>query len=262
MWNATKSKGEQGFFLVELALALVIFGIILGPSLIALRHYQRLQQVQTTKKHQETVLRALAQHLSLHGYLPFPADPKGADFSQGVSSPTRQQRNPYVGAVPYRTLGIEKENAKDGYHQFMTYAVDSSLTTNGNRDRKMICETVFKNKSQLQLQEGAVSSMNSELEKNCKDKKYNGVAVVLVSHGPRKQGAFFRNGRNPLDSSAGRCKKKNCQDTLSFCVSPAPGDEGINDDIVRWMSRSQLIQEAGFSCSDYFFPHWTTPLRK
>ena len=56
MWNATKNKGEQGFLLVELALALVILGIILGPSLIAFRHYQRFQQVQATKKNQETVL--------------------------------------------------------------------------------------------------------------------------------------------------------------------------------------------------------------
>jgi type II secretory pathway pseudopilin PulG len=260
MWNATKNKGEQGFLLVELALALVILGIILGPSLIAFRHYQRFQQVQATKKNQETVFRSLAHYLSLHGCLPYPADPEKRGVSQGMASFERWKTNRYVGTVPYRTLGIAESSAKDGYHQWMTYAVDPSLTLRGNLDRSMICEMVFRKQSEIQLQDGTLSSLNKVLEHGCKDKKYDGVAVVLISHGPKKQGAFSTNGRVPLDEHAGLCKRKNCQDVLSFCLAPDPSDAGVNDDSLWWISRGQLMKEAGFSCSDYFFPHWTIPL--
>jgi hypothetical protein len=142
----------------------------------------------------------------------------------------------------------------------MTYAVDPSLTLRGNLDRSMICEMVFRKRSEIQLQDRALSSLNTVLENGCKDKKYDGVAVVLISHGPKKQGAFSTNGRLPLDEHAGLCKRKNCQDVLSFCLAPDPSDAGVNDDRLWWISRGQLIKEAGFSCSDYFFPHWTIPL--
>jgi len=262
MWNATKNKGEEGFLLVELALALIILGIVLGPSLVAFHTYQRFQQLQTTKKNQETVFRALAHYLSQHGCLPYPADPESRDENRGVSSFDRWRSYKYVGTVPYRTLGVSEHVAKDGYHQWMTYAIDPALAVRGNLDRAMICEMIFKKQSQIQLQEGSVSCVNKVLEKEGKDKKHDGVAIVLISHGPRKQGAFSLSGRLPVGEKAGLCKKKNCQDVLSFCAAPDPHDAGINDDIVQWMSRGQLIKEAGISCSDYFFPHWTVPLQK
>ena len=258
MWNATKNRGEEGFLLVEVALVLIILGIILGPSFILFRNYQRFQQLQTTQKHQDIVFQSLCQYFSQYGHLPLPSYPEcfGYKCADKGLSPS------YVGIIPFRLLGLSEKHAKDGYNQWMTYAVDPRLTMLGNVDRLMMCTMVFKYPSKIKIQDGDVECVNAILEKQGKETKYDGIAVVLISHGPEKSGALIKRGeRTSLYQKAGMCKKKNCQDLLSFCAFPQSNDEGINDDIVKWMTRGYLVKEAGLSCIDYFFPHWCVPLK-
>lgn len=253
MWKGTRSR-EQGFLLLELALALMVLGMILGPSLTAFRTYQRMRQERVTREHQRIIVQALAHHLSQYGFIPYPAEIMDPAHLKGKGRESWRGPKMAVGIVPYGSLGLPAHVAKDGYHYWMTYVVDSMWTIRGYQTHGVLCKCLFESPSRLDLQEGDVRSVTSSMTM-APSKGYGGVAVILVSHGPQGRGSLLENGtRIPLLSHSGRCKRQNCQDSLFFCAAPPPGDVGINDDLVLWISRAQLSKEAGIGCADAFFP--------
>lgn len=85
--------------------------------------------------------------------------------------------------------------------------------------------------------------------------QYDGIAVILISHGPRGYGAFSDNfQRIPCQDNASECKRKNCQDTLLWCAKPEERDKGHFDDSVMWKTRMTMLFQAGFTIADIGFP--------
>ena len=140
------SYGNQsGFSLIEVALAVLVIGILVGSALATYNVYMVARKDNDTKARIETIQSALSKYVASEGVYPLPADrdiPIGtAGFGKSVAavtlpcntSPqkacvTTGVANVYVGDVPFATLGIRYENMLNSYGRKMTYAVSQPLT--------------------------------------------------------------------------------------------------------------------------------------
>jgi len=127
-------KHLPGFTLIEMSFVLIIAGLIMGLSMPLLATLLQQQKHKQTQAHQEQILYALAAFLNQHGHLPAPAHPEAVASEHGVASDnTCQGEDHCQGLVPYRTLGLMENLAKDGYHHWMMYVTDKQLTQTTNR---------------------------------------------------------------------------------------------------------------------------------
>lgn len=246
MLSAIKDR-RFGGTLIEVALSLAITGLVAGGTISFFRMYTKHAEMRRTREHQEVILQALGQFLGRWGYLPCPADPAISGRNRGEARHYCSANDELaVGIVPFRSLGLSERVARDGASHFMTYAVDPALTDrHPPPTRRLFCQSYFKKPCRLKVQEGDV---------DCVDRfcgASGGVAVVLVSHG-RGIGAFSREGKRG-GGVVGEAKKRNCSGALFFCASGSGGND-IFDDLVRWETRGNLLQNfAGIKCGDCLF---------
>jgi prepilin-type N-terminal cleavage/methylation domain-containing protein len=119
---------SPGFTLVEMAIVLVIVGLILGGIMMPLSVQMEQRNVLNTRTTIANVQEALIGYAMANGRFPCPAAP-GAT---GVESPTNAAitgvcTNPLNGFVPGTTLGITPTNANgyviDGWNNPIRYAI-------------------------------------------------------------------------------------------------------------------------------------------
>lgn len=151
---------SDGFSLIEVALGLLIIGIIIAPMLNEYAIYKNSLIVGTTKSDISTVKEALLKYAINTGWYPAPAAPglNSTDVNFGVQSvaavgaiptcagnDTVVCKTPCTGAncaakgsppvligdIPFATLGLPKQYILDGWGHKLTYAISSNLTTNG-----------------------------------------------------------------------------------------------------------------------------------
>ncbi len=171
-------RGElPAFSLIEMAIVLIIVGLISGTALPILQVMLEWQKATATAQHQEKILYALASYAAQYKILPYAADPAAPS---GKQEKTRRR-----GIVPYADLGLPESIAKDGYQRWFTYVVDDYYTIipkSGNP--------------------GAVPQqpVNKFCEKHKHPKPLHikgfqeSIALAIMSHGPQGRGAY----PNPL----------------------------------------------------------------
>jgi hypothetical protein len=181
-----------------------------------------------TRTHQEYVLQALAVYMEKSKRFPCPAEAHivGANF--GVSQESCRMEKA-KGIIPFKTLGIGEQYAKDGFKRWMTYVVEPELA-----------------KAQINPSEeagGLITLKNEEgypvLAPSKKtDRNPNYIAVVLISHGESGVGAYLGKGQAGKISghSLSAPKRENCDDNFVFVESSQ------SDDILRWESRDQFLK--------------------
>jgi prepilin-type N-terminal cleavage/methylation domain-containing protein len=121
-----KTRGQQGFSLVELAVVLVILGFVLAALLLPLQA-QRENTFRTQTENQlEIVRKALIGFAQTNGYLPCPATAASAgQEARNAGNCTNQ-----AGFLPAATLGVQPTDvdgfAVDGWNNPIMYAVANS----------------------------------------------------------------------------------------------------------------------------------------
>lgn len=250
--------GNSGMSLIETAFVLVIMGVVMGAVVSSVNTFYMQMRIRKTEENQERIVRALAHFFARMQRLPCPADP--AAVGEAVGQMSTEQR--YIGIVPFKTIGVPERVAKDGFGNWMTLCIDPSLTYYiPTPNKKSFCEDFFpkngytksaRRPCALDIRDGNTESVNKYV---CA-KTVGGVAVVLISHGPKGAGAFIGGAgraRKPISSGYNNCKKQNCKDDLFFCARPRAGDNGAFDDIVKFYTRGDLFCLAGIKCGDAIF---------
>lgn len=124
------SKRLAGFSLVEMAIVILIAGIMMGAGLSLLAVKQAAAQFDVTQKHQETIKQALINYLGKNKRLPCPVDP--ASPTTGIEGRSATATLPpcfkYSGVVPYAELGLDRAAALDGWENFIDYVVSPPTT--------------------------------------------------------------------------------------------------------------------------------------
>ena len=267
-------KNENGFGLIEISITLIIFSLIFGEGLTLWRAHNRMRKYEVTVRHQLLIFKSLAHYLQNNGCLPYPAPIQGADIKKdrwGQSQYQDLRSGPLKpGIVPYRTLGLPQRVAKDGFGRWMTYAVDAVLTRKGQNSKSKMCERFFSQPSSLDVIENGYSVKQS-LEHNEQKyepakgvdgnpiglPRYEGIALVLVSHGRQGWGAPLSTGqRIPFPLSAPPGPRKNGDDGGTFWSSDS--DMRTEDyGVVQWKTRTAIMDDAYLGCADYFYSEKT-----
>jgi prepilin-type N-terminal cleavage/methylation domain-containing protein len=225
-----KPRADAGFSILELAIVLVILGILGGASIPLLKARMNREAVLKTRENQIQAIGAIAAFVEKNHRFPCPADPKitGADY--GVEPKERKcQRAKAEGILPFRTLGISEATAKDGFKRFMTYAVDPNLA-----DREY--------ENQIENAPGGWITVKNEegfsviVDQNGKSPNF--VAFVLISHGESGTGAFVGKGQSTKLTSQdiSAHKKENLDGNFAFVESSQ------TDDMLKWVSRDHFLK--------------------
>ncbi len=224
---------EAGFSLLELALVLVILGIIGGMGLPLLKARLSHSAVVKTRDNQEYVLQAIAAFVAKNRRFPCPAAPQGAGENYGVEPRERKcSGSKAEGIVPFRTLGISENFARDGFKRWMTYVVDSNLADKEHENN-------------IHLVSGGRVIVYNEQEQpvivDKSSKNPNFIALVLISHGESGTGAFVGNGQTTkiISEAASSHKRENYDGNFVFIESPG------TDDVIRWESRDHFLKQYG-----------------
>jgi prepilin-type N-terminal cleavage/methylation domain-containing protein len=159
--NSAKSKKSEsspnssgGFSLIEVAIALIIIGVLIGPMMYTYGVYIKKRQINQTASALSIVNQSLIRYVAKYGHYPYPADRNiaigTAGFGQAATEPgggwpacpvlpaisgvtCETNVNAFgggsvlIGDVPFATLGVPYKSVLDGYGMKMTYAVTKAL---------------------------------------------------------------------------------------------------------------------------------------
>jgi len=219
---------EAGFSLIELAIVLVILGMIAGMSLPLLTAHITRTAFHKTRSNQEYVVNALAAFMEKNKRFPCPGEPQkeGAKFGLAQESCFMEKAK---GIIPFKTLGISEVYAHDGFKRLMTYVVEPDLTKRHRSHQEEVSGSII-----IQNEEGfPVIPAPKKTEKNP-----NYIAFVLISHGESGGGAYLGKGKigKITHSSMSAHKQENSDDNFVFVES------SLTDDLLRWESRNQFFQ--------------------
>lgn len=254
LWAPIQWKNEQGFALLEIAIALTILGALLGPGFSTWRSYSLLKKQRITIENQKLVFQALAGYLEFNGCLPRPIAIDSATWDNPpVSSQNTQANKP--GLIPYHALGLPAHVAKDGFGHWMSYAVDAAMTVAYIRYQDQICTAFYKEPSQLDVivhGQSVKDGMRSHHSQDTHCARFPGIAVVLVSHGMQGWGAPKSPGKRiPIPPSALPHIHQNGGGSLTFCAPTA--SDMIPGGLVTWKTRDQILAAAHIHCFDSFY---------
>lgn len=124
--NYSLKSGMRGFTLIEMAVVLVIAGLMLGGLLVPLSAQMDIRGYSDTNKKLDEIKEALIGYAVINGRLPCPASitSNGIEDPEGGGTCT----HPYDGYLPAVTLGITPTDSNG-------YAIDSWSGNTSNRIR-------------------------------------------------------------------------------------------------------------------------------
>lgn len=261
-----KKKMIDGFGLLEAALALLIMGLAGSMGLMAFKAKRDLTALEITRQHQELIARAVASYILEYQRLPLPAcspmgeslppqDPQSLTFSEGC--------------VPFKTLGIPPHGAKDGWGNYITYAVNTTLCQPQDGPfLEKFCQYVpplLKKEDNSFGKSLQITFLTEEggrsLEESTEVSK-NPFILVLISHGPQGGGSYKKPGSKERNSLKGcsEWEKLNISSSLSegkgeYVYAPYRS-QGLPlfRQVVLPFSRETLLSSYGhFSCKAHLY---------
>lgn len=224
-------KTVQGFTLVEMAIVLVIFGLLIAAFLTPLMAQRELQGRGETQALLNESKEALIGYAVVNRHLPCP-DTKAVPNGIEERKPNGTCDKDY-GTLPWNTLGIE---SLDAWQHFFYYRVDTTFSNSNTLELFTIEDATGSSTIQIKGENGALVSTDSRP-----------VAVVL-SYGANGFGAKNTTQASPanqLPAPTGVDEKKNVDDNTEF-VSRNPSAQGSAnefDDMLIWISPKVLINK-------------------
>lgn len=230
----------SAFSLLEMALVLSILGVISAYAIPALLKARVTARWRETDDKLESVTYALAGYAQTQQRLPSPANPTAVGTDAGI-----EQKDLLTGIIPYRTLGIQESDAKDGFRHWISYTVSQDLIAEPQSEPMEISDSSSSSATNTQNQGNSICYIRPHFIKidvqNAQDQSMlatghfdDFIAFVLVAHGSSGAGAFDDAGqRRPAIGD----KLKNLNGT-TFIDRPITKEY---DDRVRWVSRNNLM---------------------
>ncbi|MBF0445648.1 MAG: hypothetical protein HQL68_08655 [Magnetococcales bacterium] len=126
--NKQKSKNsELGFTLAQMAVVILLTGILMNMSITTMRAINENTAVKVTKKRLEIIEQALVSFMTRNSRLPCPDTDLTAN--DGLENPGTAPLvcSDEVGLIPFHTLGLQQDIALDGWDNFFTYRIDSEI---------------------------------------------------------------------------------------------------------------------------------------
>lgn len=259
-WNGVRGACQAGYTLIELAMIMIIIGVLIAPLGAAYNSYMKKVTFEKTDDNMSMVTTALGAYRGLHGRYPCPASLTATrdDASYGhesdctdsttipigscqggicvkqsarmlASAPTTPIRV-RVGAVPFRQLNLGEDFAYDAYGNRLTYVVTESLAD----------DATFK------VENGGVGIVDSQTPPQSLLTVPDSAHFALLAHGQNGAGAYTRSGVvNQSCPSTGVMESMNCSSTSNLAVyrqAPISTSEGASyyDDTLTYFVRGEI----------------------
>ncbi len=268
MCSARRSKrqGNAGFTLVEMAVVVVIAGLILTALLPALLDIQRSGRLSATQTNMQSLLRATAAYALANGCLPCPTPGnKIGSVERGkVGTPGNSACGVCAsadGIAPFAALGIDQSTARDGWGRWITMHIDTALaqpcsaaelaaaTPGCAANDVKLCHMPLANATRTQVNYW-LADQNTQMP----------VAVLFVSHGANGYGAYLpaptvsgnpcRNTRQSFPADAACATPSNLELCNDKCRVPDNQFYQVErgekfDDILTYADRNALVSMFG-----------------
>ncbi|TFW14825.1 type II secretion system protein [Massilia arenosa] len=218
---------QGGFSLVELAIVLVIVGLMIGGLMTPLQTQFEQRRISETQRVLDEAREALTGFALRNGYLPCPAISASnglEDRSGGYCTGGRRD-----GLLPWATLGVAKA---DGWGHMLRYSVTPAFSNS---------QVLFGLATPRDITIGTRDSRGNLVTAS----GINDVPAVVVSHGRNGLGAVSETGVPVAGvGAANQDERTNAMGGIAFVTRPpsdarAPGGEF--DDLVVWLSPNVLF---------------------
>lgn len=230
----------RGFSLLELAIVMVISGLMLVGVARLFETLQLKQALSATHRRIEKIQEQLDAFADKNERFPCPLPPAaapGAPEPESCVDPNLKpgDRDVAMGILPAAALGLTPGEIEDGWGHMFTYAVSAQLTkTNGMRG--------------VNPPPGVIGMVNGYGD-NVLDTPGSG-RYVIISHGPHGGGGFTPQGVE-IPCRDGTLAAKNCHRQVDFVTSPwstKPGPFFFDDIVAGDGSRRQarLLERLDF----------------
>ncbi|MEZ5690762.1 MAG: prepilin-type N-terminal cleavage/methylation domain-containing protein [Rickettsiales bacterium] len=272
MKSLHKNFNHKAFTLIELAVVLVIIGLISGSAFYLSRDIIESSKRVATENRLDTIEKALFTFWQKNGRLPCPADATLAktdsnygveavntnDTCEGFTPAANFSTNSVYkykaaeGAVPITTLGLPKDFIYDGWNRKVAYAVNPEFVITNAKGRILLksSECVANTSIRIKDASGAYRS--------------NSAVYALISYGKNGHGAYPKTGSTRYNSgSTNTDELANCHCDSSAADTTYYGDyiqrsNNLNevtaanyfDDIVRYKERWQLTTDEDMAGDD------------
>lgn len=190
-------KYSEGFSLVELAVVMMIMGVMIGTLVPIYQGIVKQNKVQQDAMRQYLIISALENHFSQYKYIPCPA----INTSHGTAQRKCMGPQEQIGLLPYASLGIPSEYAINSFGHPITYVVASSATLEEVDGMQEFDPVEVKNESGDVIVGG--------------DPK-NPVMYLLINHGENGEGAFRMTDDRDRIPAYHPAAQKNSEDNLEF----------------------------------------------
>jgi prepilin-type N-terminal cleavage/methylation domain-containing protein len=243
-----------GFTLMEMAIVMVVIGLLLGGGLVAVGPVIENSNIAQTNQRLDRIEQALILHVIRYGCLPCPASPTlgtgttdagrasagGAAYSSGCQTGTCTFPNGGVqGVVPWVNLGLSEKDISDGFSTRISY----QLATTG------LQQTNGMNRVDETYPTGDLIVQTTGGNEITSDTGASRAAYVLVSYGPDRAGGYReQTGTGPIGNPYGSTPEPlNSDGNATFVQDDLNGVKGAAyfDDIVRWRSAAMIVQLCG-----------------
>ena len=236
----TSHRQQQGFTLIELAIVLVIIGVLVGSFLGTLGNRIDTTRRAEAREELEIIKKALLGFAYSSGgpFLPCPcetdcdvdtASPQAGLEDRSGGSCDANAADGYLGYLPWGTLGLKPG---DSWNTLYGYWVDPDFSDSGNViDRNDVGSGSIRTRSP----NGGTTPLVA-----------NRVAAIIFSHGKNTYGGLSVEGTPRLAIPAANVDEINNADTNSTFVDRIPTEAGTTtaggefDDIVIWISDYEL----------------------
>jgi prepilin-type N-terminal cleavage/methylation domain-containing protein len=257
-----KPNAESGFSMIEMAMVLAIIGLLMGGGLLAitpvLERNKRTQTFQSLDKIEE----ALTLYVIRNNRLPCPANGALAatDANYGAALPATGAACTALtagfGIVPWKTLGIERAMAVDGWGNQISYAVSANQalthTVGTSNNQGVYRETNAYACGDLQVNNTSGTELTPGTgTTGCQTgATADRAAYILISHGKNGAGACCNGAGTAVKTgspAAGTSEAANNDGASPFVQNDfiqIPGTTYF-DDIVRWRTAAYIIQACG-----------------
>ncbi|KAB8045012.1 prepilin-type N-terminal cleavage/methylation domain-containing protein [Janthinobacterium aquaticum] len=214
------SRRQRGFSLIEIAIVLVVVGLMIGGLVTPLSVQLEQRKVADTQKALDEAKEALTGFALRYGYLPCPAISalNGLEDRQG----SRCRGEKRSGILPWTTLGLRKS---DSWNNLFRYSVTPAFADS----EQLFALSTPRDISIVTRNGGALVQATG----------LNDIPAMIMSHGKNGYGAFSEQGQRQQSVQANNVdERSNAVSETIFISRPASGPAqpgGQFDDIVTWI---------------------------
>lgn len=243
-WRATDvaprralAPRQGGFTLIELAVVMLILGILLGGLLVPLSTQLEQRRISETQRSLNDAKEALLGFAMANGRLPCPANPQwpavlAAFGNSGTESYNGTVCTITIGVLPWATLGLPETDAWGRRFTYYVSAIYADSIASNTVTPPVGCADTPAQSSYALCSNGSATIQATGTGVSIATE----VPAVVVSHGKNGGGAYSPAGVIPV-AATGADEQENADGDATFRTGPYAD---TFDDLVVWIANSIL----------------------